>query len=85
MPEPFKGTVNIDIRDSVPDWTPFLQPKAPPGSPNVLMITWDDVGYGAMDVFGGPIETPTMRRIAERGIRYSNSTPPRCAPPPAPV
>ena len=25
----FKGTVNIDIRDSVPDWTPFLQPKAP--------------------------------------------------------
>ena len=31
MPEPFKGTVNIDIRDSVPDWTPFLQPKAPPG------------------------------------------------------
>ncbi|HKZ76560.1 MAG TPA: sulfatase-like hydrolase/transferase, partial [Actinomycetota bacterium] len=72
MPEPFKGTVNIDIRDSVPDWTPFLQPKAPQGSPNVLMIVWDDVGYGAMDVFGGPIETPTMRRIADRGIRYAN-------------
>ena len=68
----FKGTVNIDIRDSVPDWTPFLQPKAPPGSPNVLMIVWDDVGYGAMDVFGGPIETPTMRRIADRGVRYAN-------------
>ena len=68
----FKGTVNIDIRDSVPDWTSFLQPKAPPGSPNVLMIVWDDVGYGAMDVFGGPIETPTMRRIADRGVRYAN-------------
>jgi arylsulfatase A-like enzyme len=36
------------------------------------MIVWDDVGYGAMDVFGGPIETPTMRRIADAGIRYSN-------------
>jgi arylsulfatase len=72
MPAEFKGTVNIDIRDSVPDWAPFLQPKAPPGSPNVLMIVWDDVGYGAMDVFGGPIETPTMRRIADRGIRYAN-------------
>jgi arylsulfatase len=36
------------------------------------MIAWDDVGYGAMDVSGGPIETPTMRRIAEMGIRYSN-------------
>jgi arylsulfatase len=25
-----------------------------------------------MDVFGGPIETPTMRRIADSGLRYSN-------------
>ena len=55
-----------------PTGTPFLQPKAPEGAPNVLMIVWDDVGYGAMDVFGGPIETPTMRRIADAGIRYSN-------------
>ncbi len=72
MPKEFKGVVNVDIRDSVPDWEPFLQPKAPEGAPNVLMIVWDDVGYGAMDVFGGPIETPTMRRIADAGLRYSN-------------
>ena len=72
MPAQFNGAVNVDIRDSVEDWTPYLQPKAPEGSPNVLMIVWDDVGYGAMDVFGGPIETPTMRRIADSGLRYSN-------------
>jgi arylsulfatase len=36
------------------------------------MIVWDDVGYGAMSVFGGPIETPTMERIADQGLRYSN-------------
>ena len=24
MPKPFKGVVNVDIRDSVPDWEPFL-------------------------------------------------------------
>ena len=66
------GDVAVDIRDSEPDWTPFLQPQAPDGAPNVLMIVWDDVGYGAMDVFGGPIETPTMRRIADSGLRYSN-------------
>jgi arylsulfatase A-like enzyme len=64
--------VDVDIRDSVPDWEPFVQPKAPAGAPNVLMIVWDDVGYGAMDVNGGPIETPNMRRIADAGIRYSN-------------
>jgi arylsulfatase A-like enzyme len=68
----WNGRVAVDIRDSEPDWTPFLQPRAPAGAPNVLMIVWDDVGYGAMDVFGGPIETPTMRRIADSGLRYSN-------------
>ncbi len=72
MTKLFKGVVNLDIRDSTPDWEPFLQPQAPDGAPNVLMIVWDDVGYGAMDVFGGPIETPTMRRLADAGIRYSN-------------
>jgi arylsulfatase A-like enzyme len=68
----WNGRVAVDIRDSEPDWAPFLQPRAPAGAPNVLMIVWDDVGYGAMDVFGGPIETPTMRRIADSGLRYSN-------------
>jgi arylsulfatase A-like enzyme len=68
----WSGRVAVDIRDSEPDWTPFLQPRAPDGAPNVLMIVWDDVGYGAMDVFGGPIETQTMRRIADTGLRYSN-------------
>ncbi|KLK89101.1 arylsulfatase [Methanoculleus sediminis] len=72
MSERWKGTVNLDIRDSVPDWDPYLQPQAPADAPNILMIVWDDVGYGAMDVFGGPIETPTMQRIADMGIRYSN-------------
>ena len=72
MAEQFRGKVELDVRDSEPDWSPYVQPQAPEGAPNVLMIVWDDIGYGAMDVFGGPIETPTMRRIAERGLRYSN-------------
>ncbi len=68
----WKGKVAVDIRDSEPDWEPFMQPRAPEGAPNVLMIVWDDVGYGAMDAFGGPIETPTMSRLADAGVRYSN-------------
>lgn len=68
----WNGKLALDIRDAVPDWTPFEQPKAPLGSPNVLFIVWDDVGFGAMDVFGGLIETPTMRRIAALGLRYTN-------------
>lgn len=68
----WSGKVDIDIRDSEPDWAPFLAPKAPPGSPNILFIAWDDVGYATMDAFGGPVETPTMRRIADSGIRFGN-------------
>ena len=29
MAKPFKGTINVDIRDSEPDWTPFEPPEAP--------------------------------------------------------
>lgn len=64
--------IEVDIRDSVPDWEPYLAPQAPAGAPNVLFLAWDDIGYGTMDVFGGPVETPNMRRIAEAGVRYAN-------------
>ncbi len=72
MPKSFNGKIAVDIRDSVPDWTPYLAPKAPAGSPNVLFIAWDDVGYGTMDCFGGPVKAPTMTRIADMGLRYAN-------------
>ena len=29
----WNGRVAVDIRDSEPDWTPFLQPTAPEGAP----------------------------------------------------
>jgi hypothetical protein len=32
MARPFKGVVNIDIKDSVPDWEPYTQPSAPEGA-----------------------------------------------------
>src|SRR4051794_35810287 len=53
MGKPFKGTINIDIRDSVPDWAPFEPPKAPDGAPSVVYIVLDDVGFSAMSGYGG--------------------------------
>jgi len=70
--KPFKGVVNLDIRDSKPDWEPYLQPTAPEGAPNVLFIVWDDVGFAAMEPWGGLIETPTMSRLAQGGLTYTN-------------
>jgi arylsulfatase A-like enzyme len=69
--KPFKGTINIDIRDSEPDWTPFEPPKAPDGAPNVVYIVLDDVGFSAMSCYGGPVETPNIDRIAADGVRYT--------------
>ena len=71
MGEPFKGTINVDIRDSVPDWAPFEPPRAPDGAPSVLYIVLDDVGFSAMSSYGGPIPTPNIDRIVERGVRYT--------------
>ena len=50
MTIPFRGTVNIDIKDSVPDWEPYRQPIAPEGAPSVLYIVLDDVGFSALGV-----------------------------------
>jgi arylsulfatase len=70
--KPFKGVINIDVHDSVPDWEPYRQPMAPEGAPNVVYIVLDDVGFSAMEPFGGMIETPNINRIAERGLTYTN-------------
>src|SRR4051812_37098617 len=70
MTDPFKGIVNVDIRDSEPDWAPFQPPVAPPGSPNVVYIVLDDVGFGALGCYGGPIETPNLDRHLSEGGGY---------------
>ena len=44
MTKPFAGKITLDVRDSVPDWEPYLAPKAPEGAPNVLILAWDDLG-----------------------------------------
>ena len=71
MTAPFQGTINTDIRDSVPDWSPFQPPKAPDGAPSVVYIVLDDVGFSAMSSYGGPIDTPNIDRIAAEGVRYT--------------
>jgi len=71
MSKPFKGVVNVDIRDSKPDWEPFEPPKAPDGAPSVVYIVLDDVGFSALGCYGGPVETPNIDRIAADGVRYT--------------
>jgi arylsulfatase A-like enzyme len=84
MAKEFKGEINLDVRDSTPDWDAFLDDKAPAGAPNVLVVLYDDTGCAAWSPYGGRINMPTMQRLADNGLTYSQSgTRPRCAPPPA--
>ena len=70
MPK-FHGSIAHDIRASEQDWTPYLEPRAPEGSPNVLFIVWDDMGFGSWEQYGGRIKMPNMQRLADRGITFT--------------
>ena len=69
-PEPvFNGKIAQTAADSTPD---FPKPvEAPKGSPNVLLILTDDVGFAASSPFGGPINTPVFEALARDGLRYN--------------
>jgi Sulfatase len=68
-PSKFEGVIKDDAKDSKPYWPPRLVP--PKGAPNVLLIMTDDSGYGVPSTFGGVIPTPTLDRIANSGLRYT--------------
>src|SRR4051812_13054282 len=72
MGKTFKGKINVDIKDSVPDWEPYAQAMAPDGAPSILYVVLDDVGFSAMESYGGLIETPNIQRIADTGLTYTN-------------
>jgi arylsulfatase len=60
----------LDARNVKPP--PHFQVKAPAGAPNVVIVLIDDLGFGAPSTFGGPIPTPTLDRLAQNGLRYTN-------------
>jgi arylsulfatase A-like enzyme len=70
IPDPaFKGTIGQTYQDSTPN---YPQPvTAKPGSPNVLLILLDDVGFGMCSTFGGPVPTPHMDALAGNGLKYN--------------
>jgi hypothetical protein len=66
MAEPFGGTINVDIRDPVPNWVPFEPARAPEGAPNVVCIVLDHVGFSAMSCCGGRSRRRTSTSAASR-------------------
>lgn len=69
IPEP-KTYTELDVRDTKPPKAFHIAP--PEGAPNVVIVLIDDLGIGATNTFGGPIQTPTMDKLANSGLRYNN-------------
>ncbi|MDB9536991.1 arylsulfatase [Dolichospermum planctonicum CS-1226] len=68
-PPPFRGKIGITYKESTPDFPAPI--KAPEKAPNVLLVLLDDVGFGQASTFGGPVDTPNLTHLAERGLRYN--------------
>lgn len=67
----FKGKIELDVRNSTPDWAPYIPKAAPAGSPNILLILYDDTGLSAWSPYGGAINMPTMDKLAANGLTYT--------------
>jgi arylsulfatase len=50
---------------------PRFEVKAPDDAPNVVIVLIDDIGFGASSSFGGPINMPTLEKMAANGLRYN--------------
>ncbi|MGH9171982.1 MAG: arylsulfatase [Acidimicrobiales bacterium] len=70
MEQHFEGRIGRYWQDSEPWWPSARVPA--PGSPNVLLIVLDDVGYAQLGCYGSDIETPVIDGLAAEGVRLAN-------------
>src|SRR5262249_17163957 len=84
LPIPDRQPVGLTTFDAKDPATSFaaIEPLRPPaGSPNVLIVLLDDVGFGASSAFGGPWGTATAEGVGAGGLKYRRfHTTAMCAP-----
>jgi arylsulfatase len=69
IPEPkIPHCTVLDARNATPP--PRFEVKAPAKAPNVVIVLIDDMGYGHSSAFGGPVQMPTLEKLANNGLRY---------------
>ena len=72
LPQPapeFQGEIGRTVRESKPDRPHVVRARA--GSPNVVVILLDDVGFAQFGTFGGAVPTPALDKLAAQGLRYN--------------
>ena len=75
----FHGKIGRTREESTPYWTE--RENAKPGSPNIVIIYMDDMGWSDPGCYGSEIDTPHIDALAERGLLFSHyTTHPICSP-----
>jgi len=67
---PSASTAGMTLAESKHQWR--TEPKhLAKDAPNIVIFMTDDTGFGNPSTFGGPIQTPTLSRLAKEGIKYN--------------
>jgi arylsulfatase A-like enzyme len=75
----FEGRVGRTFAGSQGWWPERATPPA--GSPNVVVMMADDLGFADLGCFGSEIATPNLDALAAGGLRYTNfHSTPMCSP-----
>lgn len=69
-PTPSASIAGRTIQESV--YQRRVEPRRlPADAPNILIVLIDDVGPGLPSAYGGEVQTPSLDRIANKGISYN--------------
>ncbi|MBO9643107.1 MAG: arylsulfatase [Pseudacidovorax sp.] len=63
----YQGHAGRTLAESRPWWPEPARPA--PGTPNVLVVLFDDVGFSDFGCYGSDIATPTIDALAQQGVR----------------
>jgi hypothetical protein len=73
----FPGKIGRTREASEPHWDLPVRPA--PGSPNIVIVLMDNMGWADIGCYGSEIATPSIDALAARGIRFTHYTPIRSA------
>ena len=77
--EEFPGRAAKTPTGSMPAWPVRRKPRL--DAPNILIWLLDDAGFAHLEPYGGLVETPTVARVADAGLIFSNfHSVPLCSP-----
>ncbi|MCC7501523.1 MAG: arylsulfatase [Flavobacteriales bacterium] len=69
-PAPSGSVAGLTMEEST--YKKRVEPKhLEEGAPNILIILMDDLGPGTPSTYGGEINTPTLSRVANRGVSFN--------------